>query len=51
LVALKLNHKWPGSVDYTVAADRTFDMLMRDAIAPRKRFIQLHAKAVRTQDI
>jgi hypothetical protein len=32
-------------------ADRTFDMLMGDAVDPRKRFIQTHAKAVRNLDI
>jgi hypothetical protein len=32
-------------------ADRTFDMLMGDAVDLRKRFIQTHAKAVRNLDI
>jgi DNA gyrase subunit B len=32
-------------------ADRTYDMLIGDAVDPRKRFIQTHAKAVRNLDI
>jgi DNA gyrase subunit B len=32
-------------------ADRTFDMLMGDAVDPRKRFIQTHAKYVRNLDV
>ncbi len=38
-------------VDDAAEADRTFDMLMGDAVDPRKRFIQTHAKAVRNLDI
>ena len=33
------------------AADRTFDMLMGNEVAPRKRFIQSHAKKVRHSDV
>jgi DNA gyrase subunit B len=32
-------------------ADRTFHMLMGDAVDPRKKFIQTHAKVVRNLDI
>ncbi|HEX9076730.1 MAG TPA: DNA topoisomerase (ATP-hydrolyzing) subunit B [Anaerolineae bacterium] len=32
-------------------ADRTFEMLMGSDVAPRKRFIQTHAKSVRNLDI
>ena len=39
------------TVDDAAEADRTFDMLMGDAVDPRKRFIQTHAKAVRNLDI
>ncbi|MBI2096942.1 MAG: DNA topoisomerase (ATP-hydrolyzing) subunit B, partial [Candidatus Sungbacteria bacterium] len=33
------------------AANRTFDVLMGDEVAPRKKFIQTHAKAVKNLDI
>ena len=39
------------TVDDAAEADRTFDMLMGDAVDPRRRFIQTHAKAVRNLDI
>jgi DNA gyrase/topoisomerase IV subunit B len=39
------------SAEDAAEADRTFDMLMGDAVDPRKRFIQTHAKAVRNLDI
>jgi len=39
------------SVDDAAEADRTFDMLMGDAVDPRKRFIQTHARTVRNLDI
>lgn len=39
------------SVDDAAEADRTFDMLMGDAVDPRKKFIQTHAKTVRNLDI
>src|SRR5512136_1062210 len=39
------------TVDDAAEADRTFDMLMGDAVDPRKRFIQTHARAVRNLDI
>jgi DNA gyrase subunit B len=32
-------------------ADRTFDMLMGNAVPPRKKFIQTHARSVRNLDI
>ena len=34
-----------------VVADEVFDMLMGDAVPPRKKFIQTHAKSVRNLDI
>ena len=33
------------------AANRTFDVLMGDEVAPRKKFIQTHAKTVKNLDI
>ena len=39
------------TVDDAAEADRTFDMLMGDAVDPRRRFIQTHAKTVRNLDI
>ncbi len=39
------------AVDDAAVADRTFDMLMGDEVAPRKKFIQTHAKTVRNLDI
>ncbi len=39
------------NVEDAAAADRTFDMLMGNEVAPRKRFIQSHAKKVRNLDI
>ncbi len=39
------------AVEDAAEADRTFDMLMGDAVDPRKRFIQTHAKAVRNLDV
>ncbi len=39
------------TVDDAAEADRTFDMLMGDAVDPRKKFIQTHAKFVRNLDI
>lgn len=38
-------------VDDAAEADRTFDMLMGDAVDPRRKFIQTHAKKVRNLDI
>jgi DNA gyrase subunit B len=38
-------------VEDAAEADRTFDMLMGDAVDPRKKFIQTHAKKVRNLDI
>jgi DNA gyrase subunit B len=39
------------TVDDAAEADRTFDMLMGDAVDPRRKFIQTHAKAVRNLDV
>jgi DNA gyrase subunit B len=39
------------TVEDAAEADRTFDMLMGDAVDPRRRFIQTHAKAVRNLDV
>jgi DNA gyrase subunit B len=39
------------TVDDAAEADRTFDMLMGSEVAPRKRFIQTHARSVRNLDI
>jgi DNA gyrase subunit B len=39
------------TVDDAAEADRTFDMLMGDAVDPRKRFIQTHARFVRNLDV
>ena len=39
------------SVEDAAAADRTFDMLMGEAVPPRTRFIQTHARSVRNLDI
>ncbi|HUX87105.1 MAG TPA: DNA topoisomerase (ATP-hydrolyzing) subunit B [Chloroflexota bacterium] len=38
------------SIEDAVKADEVFDMLMGDAVPPRKRFIQSHAKEVRNLD-
>src|SRR5512139_596799 len=39
------------TVEDAAAADKTFDMLMGTEVAPRKRFIQSHAKKVRNLDV
>jgi DNA gyrase subunit B len=39
------------NIDDAVAADRTFDMLMGEAVPPRTKFIQTHAREVRNLDI
>jgi DNA gyrase subunit B len=39
------------SIDDAAEADRTFDMLMGDAVPPRTKFIQTHAKSVRNLDV
>ena len=39
------------TVDDAVKADETFDVLMGEAVQPRKHFIQTHAKSVRNLDI
>ena len=38
-------------IEDAAAADRTFDMLMGEAVPPRRRFIQTHAHEVRNLDI
>ncbi|MDE3074081.1 MAG: DNA topoisomerase (ATP-hydrolyzing) subunit B [Chloroflexota bacterium] len=38
-------------VEDAIAADETFEMLMGDAVPPRKKFIQTHAKQVRNLDV
>ena len=39
------------TIDDTVAADETFDMLMGIAVPPRKKFIQTHAREVQNLDV
>lgn len=39
------------TVEDAVEADRTFEILMGSKVAPRKRFIQTHAKDVRNLDV
>ena len=39
------------NIEDATAADRTFDMLMGEAVPPRNRFITTHAKSVRNLDI
>jgi len=39
------------TIDDAAEADRTFDMLMGDAVDPRRRFIITHASAVRNLDV
>lgn len=39
------------TIEDAAAADRTFDMLMGEAVPPRTRFIQTHAKLVKNLDI
>lgn len=39
------------TIEDAAEADRTFDMLMGDAVDPRRKFIQTHAKAVRNLDV
>ena len=39
------------TVEDAAEADRTFSMLMGEAVPPRRRFIQTHAKEVRNLDI
>ena len=39
------------TVDDAAVADRTFDMLMGEAVPPRTRFITTHAKDVRNLDV
>jgi len=39
------------TIEDAAEADRTFDMLMGDAVDPRRKFIQTHAKSVRNLDI
>ena len=39
------------NIEDATEADRTFDMLMGDAVDPRRKFIQTHAKSVRNLDV
>jgi len=39
------------TVEDAAESDRTFDMLMGDAVDPRRKFIQTHAKTVRNLDV
>ena len=39
------------TVEDATEADRTFDMLMGNAVDPRRRFIQTHARSVRNLDV
>jgi DNA gyrase subunit B len=39
------------SIEDSVTADRTFDMLMGSEVAPRRRFITTHANEVRNLDV
>jgi DNA gyrase subunit B len=39
------------ALDDAVSADQTFDMLMGSDVAPRKKFIQIHAKEVENLDV
>ncbi len=39
------------TVEDAAEADRTFDMLMGEAVPPRTRFIQTHARDVRNLDV
>ena len=39
------------TVDDAAQADEVFDTLMGDAVAPRKKFIQTHAKSVKNLDV
>lgn len=39
------------TIDDAAVADRTFDMLMGEAVPPRTRFISTHAHAVRNLDV
>ena len=39
------------NIDDAVRADETFDMLMGNAVPPRKRFIQTHAREVQNLDV
>jgi len=39
------------SIEDIALADETFDILMGSDVAPRKRFIQTHAKTVKNLDI
>lgn len=39
------------TIEDAANSDRTFDMLMGDAVDPRRKFIQTHARAVRNLDV
>ncbi len=42
---------WQVTVEDAEEADKTFDWLMGSEVAPRKRFIQVHAKGVENLDV
>jgi DNA gyrase subunit B len=39
------------TIEDAEAADRVFDLLMGSEVAPRKHFIQTHAKTVQNLDV
>ena len=39
------------AVEEAHLADKTFDILMGEEVEPRKKFIQTHAKSVKSLDI
>jgi DNA gyrase subunit B len=39
------------TIEDSVEADETFDMLMGSAVPPRKKFIQTHARDVQNLDV
>jgi DNA gyrase subunit B len=39
------------TIEDSVEADSTFDMLMGAAVPPRKKFIQTHAREVENLDV
>ena len=39
------------TIEDALVADETFDMLMGNVVAPRKKFIQTHAREVQNLDV
>ena len=39
------------TIEDAASADKTFDMLMGNAVLPRRRFIQTHARQVQNLDV